>query len=91
MDGNSHYKKRSYTLSVLIALDQLLNTLLFGYPDETLSSRSFRCRHKTRWRIAEGVINTVFFWDRVGETKHCELSYLAEKHLPAQYRGGGCK
>lgn len=82
----NHYKKRTYLLSVLIAVDQLLNALLFGFPDETLSSRAFRCRHKKRWALAERVINAIFFWDREGSVRHCELSFLGEKHLPERYR-----
>lgn len=31
-----------YSKSVFIALDQLLNALFGGYPDETLSSRAYR-------------------------------------------------
>jgi len=30
---------KCYLLNILIAIDQLLNALLFGDPDETLSSR----------------------------------------------------
>jgi hypothetical protein len=33
-----------YLKQVLIALDQLLNTLFKGYADETLSSRAYRLR-----------------------------------------------
>lgn len=82
----NHFKKRSYVLSVLISIDQLLNALLAGYPDETLSSRAYRCRHKKRWAIAEKVINAIFFWDRQGDIRHCELSFMGEKHLPQRYR-----
>ena len=82
----NHFKKRSYLQSVLIAVDQLFNALLAGYPDETLSSRAFRCRHKKRWAITEKVINAIFFWDRQGDIRHCELSFLGEKHLPKRYR-----
>lgn len=69
---------------ILIALDQLLNTLLGGMADETLSARLYRTRHPMqRW------VDTLFFWDREGLVRHCELSYRAEllrHHLPARYR-----
>lgn len=81
--------RRPYWLSILIAVDQLANALLWGYVDETLSSRCFRCNDKRRWRIAERAVNTLFFWDKeeIGGrlVRHCEIAYLAElhrEHLP---------
>ena len=69
---------------VLIAIDQLLNTLLLGMADETLSARLWRLQHP-----AHKFVDTLFFWDREGHVRHCELSYRAEllrHHLPARYR-----
>lgn len=66
----------------LIALDQLFNTMLGGYADETLSARAWRNRDKNNW---SKVIDAVFFWDE----NHCEQSYNSElirKHLPFGYR-----
>ena len=75
----------SYGRSVLIALDQLVNTLAGGWPDETLSSRAWR------WTLA-GVrswpcraIDALFFW----ETDHCRESYESERlgrQLPPELR-----
>ena len=74
----------------LIALDQLANTLIylsgdgFGHADETLSARLWRLQHP-----AHEWVDTLFFWDREGPVRHCELSYRAEllrHHLPARYR-----
>ena len=68
----------------LIALDQLLNTLLGGMADETLSARLWRLQHP-----AHKFVDALFFWDREGIVRHCELSYRAEllrHHLPAGYR-----
>lgn len=80
------YGRRPYWLSVLISVDQLANALLWGYVDETLSSRAHRSasQGKTRWVVAEKVINTIFFW----EEEHCENAYLAEvmrEHLPRKF------
>lgn len=75
-----------------IAADQLANTLVwikgdgFGFADETLSARAWRLRHQSN---VYKVIDTLFFWDRDGEKRHCELSYESElnrKHLPKDYR-----
>lgn len=33
---------RQYTLFLLIAIDQLINVLCGGYPDETMSARAWR-------------------------------------------------
>jgi len=77
------YGRQPYWLSLLLGLDQLANVLLWGYVDETLSSRAYRSaqmaeRPKKRWRLAEKVINSIFFWDRNGKVGHCELAYLGE-------------
>ena len=63
-------------MQVLVALDQLLNALLFGYADETLSSRAYRADRdgKVFGRIFRPVIDTLFFW----QDRHCYQSYLAE-------------
>lgn len=70
---------------VLIACDQLGNTVLGGWADETLSARAYRRGLENRaWRRVQACIDAVFFWDRekIGKSdmvmKHCELSYLAE-------------
>lgn len=79
------FGRRPYWLALLIALDQLANTLLGGYPDETLSSRA----HREGWATAECLINALFWLDRQqidGQTvRHCELAYLGElarEHFP---------
>ncbi|MGP3789764.1 hypothetical protein [Pseudomonas sp. B392_1p] len=77
--------RRPYWLSLLLAVDQLANALLWGYVDETLSSRAYRCNSKRRWALAERVINTLFWWDRQGSIRHCELAYygeLVKEHSP---------
>lgn len=39
-----------YIVNVLLALDQLLNAVLGGYPDETISSRAGKARlEQKRW------------------------------------------
>ena len=73
--------KRNYFIQLALGFDQLLNTILAGYADETLSSRAYRCNWKTRWHIAQTIIDTIFFW----QTEHCFNAYLSEvqrKQLP---------
>lgn len=72
---------------VLIAIDQLFNTLLGGYADETLSSRTWRLytRNKLSGRILKPVIDAIFFFDK----DHCYNSFLAEvkrRQLPREFR-----
>ena len=73
-------------MQFLIALDQLVNTLLDGWADETLSARCFRHRNKTkRWFICYKTLNAVFFW----QADHCLESYdseLKRKQLPKEYQ-----
>lgn len=74
---------------ILIALDQLLNTLLFWLPggtwaDETLSARCWRCRDKQPFKTLQPVIDLLFF-----DPAHCVDSYLSERkrsQLPPEYR-----
>lgn len=77
----------SYPKAVLIALDQLLNTLCFGWPDETISSRSYRwdIHGKRHWpRAMIDRIAKVF-----GDNDHCRESYISERtgrQLPPEAR-----
>jgi hypothetical protein len=75
-------------LQFLIATDQLLNTVLFGYADETLSARCWRGRNKRRWKIAQAVIDR-FFYACIGQKDHCYTSYVSERarmQMPPEYR-----
>lgn len=77
----ANYAKRPYWIGVVISLDQLANVLLGGYTDETLSSRAFR-EKRHGW---VKVINTLFWFDRQGTLRHCEMAYLGEiarEHFP---------
>jgi hypothetical protein len=42
-------KVGKYFFNILVALDQLGNTLLGGDPDETISSRSGKNENRKRW------------------------------------------
>lgn len=84
MDGLKHW-----LLQILIALDQLANTLIpGGWADEALSSRAHRMRLKGQpvWGWTAGFINLLFFW----QADHCKAAYEAEagRHqLPPEFRG----
>lgn len=71
---------------VLIAFDQLVNTLFLGWADETISARSYRLSDESyKWYVAMQFIDLLFFF----EPEHCYKSYISEKqrkHLPIEYR-----
>lgn len=74
-------------LQIAIALDQLINALLGGGADETLSARAHRMRTKGHkyWGWTAGAINLLFFW----QTDHCLSAYRAEvlrRQYPEAYR-----
>ena len=71
-----------YLRNVLVSVDQLANTLLAGYPDETLSARSWRCRYKRRWAIMVKVINFL-----ARNPHHCELAFTKVIDLPEDVYG----
>lgn len=83
--------RMSYGVAFLIALDQLLNAALAGFPDETLSARAYRCgvldkTPKKRWRFMHTLINCLFFW----QPFHCAQAYQSEqerKHSPSMPAG----
>ena len=77
---------KTYLFNVLVALDQVLNTLLAGYADETLSSRAHRAYVKNKpFKFFRYIINTIFWW----QTDHCLEAYNYEKRrqdLPPEMR-----
>lgn len=69
---------------ILVALDQLLNTLIGGYADETLSSRAHRRRLRGKGGVA-WLIDHIFFW----QNEHCKTAYESElerAQLPPEFR-----
>ena len=59
-----------YLKNILISLDQLTNTLLFGAPDETISSRLGR-NYNGSWM--EKFVDWLFQWQNKPDG-HCESS-----------------
>lgn len=59
---------------IAIAIDQVGNANLGGWPDETISARAHRLNDEPGWRRWEVRINRLF-----GDKKHCEHAYLSEK------------
>ena len=77
----------NYPHKIALALDQLLNAILGGYPDESLSARAFRWDRDGRRRWPKKVINAMFFWQR----DHCRSAWHCEqelRHMPPEYREG---
>lgn len=71
--------------AVAVALDQLVNALLGGWPDETLSSRAWRWEADNRRSWPRKIIDRLFFW----ESGHCRASYeseLARRQCPPELR-----
>jgi len=56
-----------YFWNILVSIDQLINTLLGGFPDETISSRAAKARRKNKkW----GCI-VCWLLDKI-DNNHCE-------------------
>lgn len=65
-----------YVLQVLLAIDQLFNAILGGWADESISSRSWRCRFDSAfWAVMNVLIDTLFFW----QPNHCMQAYESER------------
>lgn len=79
---------KRYFWNLLIALDQLINSVLFGDPDETLSARTHRNAEDGQWfwRALRWLIDLMFRWE---SPNHCRESYeneMARAQLPQEYR-----
>lgn len=59
---------------ILIALDQLINAILGGYADETMSSRCWRLKQTQPFKVLRPIIDVIFFL----ELNHCQASYESE-------------
>ena len=75
-----------YLLNNAIALDQLLNVILGGSPDETLSSRAYRTEQQKKilGMIFRPLIDALLSFDSL----HCYEAYMSEldrKQLPSNF------
>ena len=70
---------------LFVALDQFVNTLFGGWPDETLSSRAWRWDEHGKRAWPRKFIDWLFFWEK----DHCRQSYeseVARKQCPMEFR-----
>ena len=74
----------SWGKAVLIAIDQLINALMGGWPDETISSRAWRWDQANVRRWPRRLIDALFC-----NRTHCKESFEAEREgrqLPPELR-----
>jgi hypothetical protein len=76
-------KKMPYWFSVLVAIDQLGNTIAYGNPDNTISARvgyfasnEYKSKIKPYWKTLERIID--FTFEPVQGPGHCYNAWLAE-------------
>lgn len=69
---------------ILVAVDQLVNTLLCGKADETLSARAYRRKLRGKPALA-WIIDHIFFWQK-GHCKEAYESELERSQLPKEYQ-----
>lgn len=70
---------------ILIAIDQLINTLFGGMADETLSARAYRLELERGRSWARKLIDGILWFDK----DHCKESYESEilrRQLPPSMR-----
>lgn len=80
---------KRFALQVLVAIDQLANTVIGGWADETLSARAYRMKVKGHryWGWTASAIDLLFFWQK--NPGHCERAFLAEikrRQFPKDYK-----
>lgn len=77
---------RRYLKQVLIAFDQLINALLGGWADESLSAHAWRQHLEGNRNWPYLLIDAILFFDG----NHCRTSYESElerTQLPPSMRG----
>ena len=62
----------TYLKNILIGIDQLVNAIFLGDPDETISSRVCKRRDGNE-RFWAGVVDRLFFWQKKHTEKSIEL------------------
>ena len=62
-----------YILNILVSIDQFVNVIFGGAPDETISSRLGRNYPNS---ILYKIVNFIFFW----QENHCEEEIEPESH-----------
>lgn len=75
----------TYARAILIAIDQLMNAVLAGWPDETMSSRAWRWEQDGIRSWPRKLIDALFFMEK----EHCRQSYISEREgrqLPPELR-----
>lgn len=75
-------------MRVARALDQLVNALLGGSEDETVSARAWRHRQRPVWGFVQRTVDFVFY-KVFSDANHCEDSFHKEQsrgYLPQIYR-----
>ena len=75
----------TYPHKVGLALDQLLNAVIGGYPDESISARAYRWDRDGKRHWVKKCINALFFWQK----DHCRSAHHTEielRHMPPEYR-----
>ena len=80
---------QEYLRHNLIAIDQLANALLGGFPDETISARLYRNRHKHSFVDTLSLMVDLVFELLTGEKNHCKNAYkweLRKGNLPNLYK-----
>jgi hypothetical protein len=78
----------SYVRNVAIAVDQFANAVLFGWPDETLSSRCGRSIHRYPYKAWAKLIDAIFH--PFQGPNHCVNAYrkeLTRYQFPPEMRG----
>jgi len=74
---------RNYLVRLLIALDQLANVILGGWPDETISSRCGR-RFQAHWWWK--MLGKVLNWIDPNHVYDAQKNERSGSHLPPELR-----
>ena len=72
---------KRYLLHLIIGFDQFVNTLIGGYPDETISARCWRHRNQFGWKQMRWFLDNILLrWDTFNGMSHCEWANWSEEN-----------
>jgi len=68
---------KAYALNILAAISQVINAIIGGDPNVTISARCHRGRDRYPWKVLRWVINKSFWF----EEDHCKASYVRDQEF----------
>lgn len=64
----------NWFINIFSAFSQLLNSIIGGNPNESVSGRAYRTRETQPWKSVYNAINAIVFW----QEDHCKQAFMTD-------------